>query len=64
MIIEVAKILKENESLGDRRVCPYLSRYEVGNPPMGSKPEFYSFTVVCMGESCGRWNACRTASMP
>ena len=59
MILKLKDILVEQEGLKPKdKICPYLSKYAVCEKPMSKDVEFQSFTVICVGNACGKFPSC------
>ena len=63
VILRLREILVEQEGLkSGETVCPHMSRYAVAEKPMQDGLEFQSFTVLCLGDSCGKHASCTANS--
>jgi hypothetical protein len=65
MKLDLNRLLTDTEDRLNpgERICPHMSRYEPHQGAMDKEPSLIAFTVLCVGEQCGRWRSCKNIHM-
>lgn len=51
--------LKDGTLQSGDKLCPEMSHYNLSQAPMEKDPTLNGLSVLCIGEFCGKFNACR-----
>ena len=61
--IDLKKVMehgfKEGALQPGDKLCPEMSRYGLKTAPMQSEVELEGVSILCIGELCGKFNACQ-----
>lgn len=50
--------IKQEALKPGEKLCPLMSRYGLESVPMEKEPQLTAFTIICVGEHCGKYNEC------